>query len=194
MIDEKPCCRSCGFIGVEERKSKELDEITESMRLSGYKSNAKYPKAPECYWKVYDLEAEANQIIREIDQKLSDSRDPRALKRILDAPRGKCADEWIQYKPGRSPKQHDEIKMHDAIIQVQKRLIEIQDRTLEWRNEQADKDASLTKQIAALKQVHHNENRRDSSQDSSLTLAAIWVGIAISAIIGVIGLVVSIVK
>lgn len=186
MSDEKPRCRTCGFIGIKNRRAdetNELDELTDAMRLSGYQSQSKYPYPPQCRWNVSDLEDEANQIIRQIDPKLSDSRDAKALKRILDAPRDKCVAEWIQYKPGRSPKQHEEIRMHDTIIQVQNRLSEINDRALKWHNEQADKDAAMTKQIAALSQVHHNENQ-----------TAVWIGIVIAALIGFASLIVSIVK
>jgi hypothetical protein len=111
---------------------------------------------------------------------------PAANWRLSELSReGPCVLVNARYEPGRGPRELDAMTTNQAMLDLQQKLLSLQENVFTWRQQQAEKDEKLTLQIEALGQVHHNEtldvsksNARGANWQAIGTIAACVLAVA----------------
>jgi len=177
---DKVFCKQCAKFVVIHAESGERVEANHELRKTGTHIflnsvgvKRRYVPQPICHegrrsdWREFDPADDPSKLLSQIEMPLD-------------------CDGFAAYEPGRGPKELDQMNVQQATMELQAKLLRLQESVFEWRQQQADKDERFAKQIQALEETRHQENRGDTK---SAVQWQVWAGIGVAVFAAVVSLV-----
>ena len=127
---------------------------------------------------AYPLAEEALETIKRLtDGRCADNAKPDAIIAVIQKPRPEC-EQWIKWRPGLSPKEHDEMVLQSALFDLQKAELELQRDVLTLQTEMKE----LQTQVEDKTQARHSETMKGGeSRHSRSMLFSLLIAIVGSA-------------
>ncbi len=148
---EKTLCKNCANFVVINAETGERVEANHHLRKTGnhiFQNKVgvvrQYVPLPVCH---------AGKRLDWLDFEPTD--EPSRILDTIEIPID--CDDFEVYQPGRGPQQLDAVNTHQAMLDLQQKVLALQEGVFAWRQQQAERDERLTHQIQAIGQVHHNE-------------------------------------
>ena len=170
-------CIDCGFLAIRDHYNDEVREATEHCRATGRHQSSRGNGTPAkffCYASspAFPAYAKPGEFRPPPSDRLTAEQmaaghpppsKPTPASILAFGTEVDCC-EYCQWRPGKSPKEHEEMSF----------LQEVEARSSRWR----DEELRWQKQVEAIAETRHQENRRDLELQTAKTLRAMWWGIA----------------
>ena len=165
-------CIDCGFLAIRNGVA---FQASPSCRSTGKDSKT----VPEFF--CYKESGSFNQhkgLKASMGDRLSRRDETNAKENIKKLQTEITCELFTSFVTGKTPKEHEDMLSHQIALQLQSDF-------RRWQQEQAEKDRSLQRQIAALSEAHHQEDRADFRirDKIQIGLSVISLIISITAIV-----------
>lgn len=139
-------CATCGYLYTRHPYNETDDPVGSEFRKTGQADWYRYDAVPKCRKLAFDLEDEWNAAIKRVaaDGPSTPKDRQGAAVAVIQRPRPECQ-EWAQWAPDYSPKEHDAMMTQKMALDFQQQLVEIQRGMLSLQNDVAQQSARAEK-------------------------------------------------